>query len=196
MSNPRTWMQTYTGRAFKFDECYNLDLHIKDIARPLSRIPRFGGHTTKPLSVAEHSIAVSYILERQGVPSICTMHGLMHDAHEAFTGDMVAPFKRYLKETYLIDINAMQAEMQCNIMASFRIPMLSNINHIELIREADLMACKIERDIYMSSTLSWDIDDIKYSPEFFSLYNEKPLSSADAFKDFTARFNELRGKLC
>jgi len=172
MDTSQLWMQTYTGQAFCFNEGgKNSGVSLNDIARPLSRIPRFGGHTTKPLTVAEHCIAVADILKAQGFSSAIQLHGLLHDAHEAFTGDLVAPFKRYLKEVYHIDMNALQGEIQTNIIKSLGIDQLMDFSAWEAIHSADLMACKIERDLYMRGERPWPvIDDIKYLPEFRDFY--------------------------
>lgn len=60
------------------------------IAHALSKICRFTGHfgTTEIYSVAQHSVLTSYLL--QGPDKL---DGLLHDAHEAFVGDMSAPLK-------------------------------------------------------------------------------------------------------
>lgn len=62
---------------------------IEDIARSLSRIPRWLGHTSGDVaySVAQHSVRVSLLLQGTG----CELEGLLHDAHEAFLGDIPRP---------------------------------------------------------------------------------------------------------
>lgn len=188
-------MQTYTGRPFRFDSPVDLELAIKDVAVPLARLPRFGGHTNKTLSVAEHSCAVAHILNGWYARPLVCLHGLMHDAHEAFTGDIVAPLKRFMKDVHLFDISELQAELQCNIMAALGIPMLSKLEEIELIHKADIVACKIERDLYMESSYEWDIDDIKYDKTLCVLYRQGNNSSVEAnTKDFIRTFRQFKGE--
>lgn len=86
------WIQTYTGRKFEFFNCKPEDLAIKDIARALSHICRFTGHVKQYYSVAQHSVLVS---EQAKNPFL----GLMHDASEAFIGDMSRPLKHSLGKT-------------------------------------------------------------------------------------------------
>lgn len=194
MSNPRHWMQTYSGGAFRFDEPTSLELNIKDISRPLSRLPRFNGHTSRPLSVAEHSLVVRRILHNWGMNELVQLHGLMHDAHEAFTGDIISPFKRFLYEVMLVDIAAIQAEIQVNIFAAFNIPMLSRLEFVEQIKKADLYACKLERDLVMKSSLEWDIDDTKiWDPADYEMYEFMP--AVDADDRFRVQFKRLMGKI-
>lgn len=62
---------------------------IKTIAHALSRTQRWNGmHSFENLSVAEHSVRVSYM-----VPEEFAKAALFHDAAEAFIGDMVTPLK-------------------------------------------------------------------------------------------------------
>jgi hypothetical protein len=189
MSNPRHWMQTYTGRPFRFDDLSDLQLDIRDIARPLSRLPRFGGHTSHPISVAEHSVVVSQILRAWNQPNIVQLHGLMHDAHEAFTGDIVAPLKRFLHDTMNFDISSLQDSIQNAIHQAFNIPDLELEIQEVRIHNADLYACKLERNLVMKSSLEWDIDQIEIDQEHLTLYSyHTPL---EAFTKFSGLFKYL-----
>ena len=66
---------------------------INTIAKALSCINRFCGHTSRPYSVAEHSLLVCDILRDQGYSCLVQMAGLLHDAHEAYIGDVSSPVK-------------------------------------------------------------------------------------------------------
>lgn len=65
------------------------DVSIRNIAASLSKICRFNGHTREFYSVAEHSMMVAKLL-----PDELKLYGLLHDAHEAFLGDISAPVQR------------------------------------------------------------------------------------------------------
>lgn len=65
------------------------DVYPPDIAVALSRQPRFNGHTKEFYSVAEHCILVSSGLELMGCSLEIQLQGLLHDAAEAYTGDLV-----------------------------------------------------------------------------------------------------------
>lgn len=82
------WMQTRSRIAFRPLEPIMEHLNILDIGHALGMICRFGGHSRKFYSVAEHSVLVSY-----QVPEEFAMYGLLHDAAEAYIGDMIRPIK-------------------------------------------------------------------------------------------------------
>lgn len=90
-TNRGNWLQTYTGKRFYPLDPRPEDVDIRDIAHALGCIPRFGGHTLVPYTVAEHSVFVSRIC-----PPELAFYGLMHDATEAYLGDMVRPLKNDL----------------------------------------------------------------------------------------------------
>lgn len=69
------------------------DIHLRDIAHALSNQCRFLGHCSSFYSVAQHSVFVMKLLEFSYCSQSIQLAGLLHDAHEAYTGDFPAPFK-------------------------------------------------------------------------------------------------------
>lgn len=84
---------------------------LYDIGWNLSRIPRYVGGTPEPWSVLQHSYACAqYARETGGAPRV-QLHALLHDAHEAVTGDIPYPWKSP-------DMSAFQEELDRRIFAS------------------------------------------------------------------------------
>lgn len=83
------WIQTYTGIKFYPLDPKPEEVVIEDIAHALSRICRYGGQPSMHYSVAEHSVLVSHLV----LPRYA-LDGLMHDAAEAYVGDVLRPIKR------------------------------------------------------------------------------------------------------
>lgn len=74
------------------------DVILPDLAHALARICRYTGHVRAAhYSVAEHSCHVADHLTDQGSPDVVVRAGLLHDAHEAYTGDVASPIKRALR---------------------------------------------------------------------------------------------------
>lgn len=89
---------TASGREIdlgKLDIDHN-SITARDIATHLSRINRFNGATTLPYSVAQHSVFVARIVEHLKGSPLEAFIALMHDAHEAYMGDITRPVYRAL----------------------------------------------------------------------------------------------------
>lgn len=86
------WIQTASGRKVSLRGPMPGDISIKDIAAHLAKLCRFTGATTLFYSVAQHSVAVS---EMFASPVEAT-YALLHDAHEAYVGDVSTPMKQAL----------------------------------------------------------------------------------------------------
>ena len=90
-----TWVQTVSGIPFDLLDPKPDMVRGDDIAHALSRIVRFNGHTSgEPYSVAHHSMLVADLLASWGAPPAIVREGLLHDAAEAYYGDIVSPLKR------------------------------------------------------------------------------------------------------
>lgn len=85
--------QTHSGVAWNILHPDPEAVRIEDIAHALSNQCRYNGHTSEFYSVAEHSVRVSSCL-----PPKHQLAGLLHDAAEAYVGDIVRPLKPLLKE--------------------------------------------------------------------------------------------------
>lgn len=69
---------------------------LEEVARRLSHLPRHLGRTREHLSVAQHSFFVESIIERFGGTRTQRLAGLLHDAHEAFLGDIATPCQEWI----------------------------------------------------------------------------------------------------
>jgi len=87
IADPAALMWTLTGRVHPLAATPS-EIRIRDVARGLSTKLRYNGHTIVPYTVAEHSVIVSMY-----VPPEYARQGLLHDATEAYLGDMIRPIK-------------------------------------------------------------------------------------------------------
>jgi 5'-deoxynucleotidase YfbR-like HD superfamily hydrolase len=98
------WIITYTNGQFWPLDPRPEEIHIEDIAHALALMNRFAGHSKFPYSVAQHSIACSYV-----VPKEHALGALLHDASEAYICDIPKPAKRFMPEYVQIEENIMEA---------------------------------------------------------------------------------------
>lgn len=93
-----TWMLTSTGAEYHLAgpgalAASGRPVDIRDVAHHLAIVNQFNGATTRPYSVAEHSLLCCDIARRAGTSVFVQMAALMHDAHEAYTNDLISPAK-------------------------------------------------------------------------------------------------------
>jgi hypothetical protein len=92
-----TFIQRFTGYKFNLLDATVDDIKIADIAHSLACSNRFYGHTFAPYSIAQHSVICADIAKERGVDE---MSLLLHDAAEAYVGDVAKHLKDYLGERY------------------------------------------------------------------------------------------------
>ena len=89
------WIQTVRGKKWDITSPETYVYDAAEIAHSLSHIGRFTGHTNEFYSVCQHSLAVYTEVARfhgQDEPDV-RLASLLHDAVEAFVGDVTAPLK-------------------------------------------------------------------------------------------------------
>lgn len=82
-----------SGRYFDLANPRAEDVDITDIAGALSKTCRFGGQVESFFSVAEHCVNCARQCDLDGRTIAVSFAALLHDATEAYVGDMVRPLK-------------------------------------------------------------------------------------------------------
>ena len=85
--------QTFTGHVFDPLDMKPIDVRLEDIVHGLSLTCRYNGQCREFYSVAQHSIHVANVLKMWGEPIAVQLAGMMHDAAEAYLGDVITPIK-------------------------------------------------------------------------------------------------------
>lgn len=106
---------------------------LEDIALGLGRMPRFAGQTRGWWSVLHHSFVVDRIITAIRQEPSLRLAALLHDAHEAVTGDVPTTWKT-------VDLKERQRQLDLRLAARY------NIRHFghPLIRTADREALLAE----------------------------------------------------
>jgi len=136
------YVSTYQGNRFYPLEPRIADVSIEDIAHGLAYQCRFNGQTSVFYSVAQHSLIVAAL-----VPDDLRFAALLHDAAEAYIGDMVKPLKVLLPA-----FSEIEDKVTRIIGESFGV----DLSHHPQIKQADLIALATEkRDLMPYSVEQW-----------------------------------------
>jgi uncharacterized protein len=177
---PGPYLQTISGR-FVNPLDPDLDqIEIGDITRALANTCRFGGHCRSFYSVAQHSVIVSELVERRGGDVEDVFAALMHDAAEAYLGDMPHPLKHRsaLGEAF----KAAEKHLEQALQARFAIKA-----DVPEIKRADRALLATERRAFSTEDWHWpELDGIE--PLELELTAWSPDEAAARFR---ARYEEL-----
>lgn len=133
------YLHTFSGKIINLEQIREDDIDIVDIAHALSNLCRFGGHTKQFYSVAQHSLRVANL-----VPEEFKLEALLHDATEAYIGDVVRPLKKKLTE-YI----SLEYDITYVIQTKFGLPTFLS----PVVREADTYMLHIEAEELMTVPL-------------------------------------------
>lgn len=148
------WMQTFTGRQYWPLDPRADEVDIRDIAHHLSMLCRYCGACERFYSVAEHSLGVLAVIERdmreqglsimeQSLPLAKNfrLRALLHDAPEAYCHDLIRPIKRCV-EGY----DRIEYANWCAILSRFQIHATDRQGRIKRADNAMLLA---EQEVLM-----------------------------------------------
>jgi 5'-deoxynucleotidase YfbR-like HD superfamily hydrolase len=107
---------------------------ITDIAHALAHQARWTGHTRGFYSIAQHSVYVS-----QQLSPALRLRGLLHDASEAYTGDLNKPLKSVIGEKFA----AIEDELTGVINKKYGLDPPTP-NETEAVKQADLSVALAE----------------------------------------------------
>lgn len=145
---------------------------IEDIAWALSNLCRFNGHTKAFYSVAQHSVLVSKV-----IPQAFALEGLLHDAAEAYLGDVTSPLKDLLPA-----YRGLEAMFEDRLRAVF---CRGREWPTPVVKEADLWAFKLEQNILMNHA-SRVFEEVALTGVVLT-----PWTPEYAYQKFLARYNQI-----
>ena len=178
MGDKERWMQTFTGKVFPLEAFDPEVINIEDIAHALGMLCRFNGQCQKFYSVAEHCVHVSYEI----APDLALL-GLMHDAAEAYLGDVPTPLKKALPAFH-------EAEDKLMLVIAdefdFHWPEKKSVEIVELKR-ADMQLLADEKVVVMGpEPKPWCGLPAAKNPDRIQCWGPK-----EAKRQFIKRFHEV-----
>ena len=124
-----TKIVTYTGKGFDLLDPQPEMVCIEDIAHSLAHICRYTGHVREFYSVAQHCV----LMARANLPG-GRLQRLLHDAAEAYIGDIASPWKQLL---FVHDLDISVKEYEQKIQAVIGIALGVDLSFSAEIKEAD-----------------------------------------------------------
>lgn len=176
---PTPWIKTFSGIQFHLEKP---KFKIEDIAHGLSLLCRFNGQCDQFYSVAEHSLAVSEMMENEGG---CPLEGLLHDGTEAYLSDIPAPWKELLP-----DCQKMEDDLEAKLRNHFRLCSKKSAD----CHRADKLMVHIEAAYLLRDRgEDWpDTHGVKAEAKLLAdQYRPMYLPPAEAEHYFLKRFKEL-----
>jgi hypothetical protein len=183
VGNRGPWVCTNSGRDFYLLDPQPEDIVIEDIAHSLAHQCRYNGHTDSFYSVAQHCVLLSQVV----YPSEALL-ALMHDATEAYVGDVVAPLKGLIPNFKDIEARIWRCIVQAFPCIDY------DEEGWARVAEYDRRICRNEAEhLFLNADSAvWGIGDpIPDTEGIISGSLRRPWNPHQAQHIFTQRFKEL-----
>ncbi len=170
------WMQTFLGGRLHLLDPKPHEIDPRDIARGLAFQCRYTGQCSHFYSVAQHSVLCADMAEQDGGDFYAARVMLLHDATEAYIGDMNRPLKSVLPE-----YQAIERKLWLAIAARFGLP----ADMPAAVKEIDKRMLAIEKVALCPNAEEWPgVPEVKVE----SFFAWEP---AYALMKFAEKFHEL-----
>lgn len=173
-----SWITTATSKHLDYLNPDPEQIDIIDIATGLSNIPRWGGQINRFYSVAEHCLLMDrayYAMTESPDNEVCRAI-LLHDATEAYMGDIPRPLKAELPDYRRI-------EKRLDIMIKLKFGISTNLEIQEKVHIFDEIMLKNEA-IARGGDINW-LSDTKYKDvellPFFVMHYFQPDTAKRVF---------------
>jgi uncharacterized protein len=182
-----TKLVTFTRRTVDLMCPHPSDIDVRDIAHALSLTNRFGGHTCEPYSVAAHSCHVAQLIHPRWA-----LHALLHDAAEAYLGDIVTPLKHLVS-------GFADCEMGFDDAIASRFGITWGAESFLAVKRADNLALRTELQAFFpwmhseatpDPSNTYQSDDVAFAETSGMRFRLSPIA-AEAW--FLHAFNKLTG---
>lgn len=161
------WNECYTGTRFYTFDPRPADVRIDDIAHSLSLQCRYNGNCKRFYSVAEHSCLLADYVEhtppwpRTGVPNDTNfaarardaLTALMHDAAEAYIGDLIRPVKHRMPEFKQLESLIEHCVFPVYGLDPVLPPWMKDLD--------SRILCDERRQVMLTQTNEWSTDQLK-----------------------------------
>lgn len=163
---------TVTRKALDLRYPKSEDIDILDIAYPLANTCRYNGQSKIFYSVAQHSVRVAMAL-----PQPFKLEGLLHDAAEAYTGDLARPLQDQFPELKAA-FDKIAIPIEWIIRRKYGLP----CDMSPLVKKADDMILQIER---------FEIGHTDVAPKVPAEFNFPTVKQNMALSSFLQMFYDL-----
>lgn len=188
MNKADVWTITSAGNRFFPFRPNVAAIDIDDIALSLSGIYRFGGRSQ--ISVAQHCVMCCDYASHKGFPARVNLALLLHDAHEAYLGDISRPVRSAFPEIATHDKSLMLKVLRwADIHADREL--------LDVIETIDDLMLNNEMAAFFPANAAWHIKPV-VTPTHFRLIGwgreETRLAYLSKFTQWKAEYkHELSG---
>jgi uncharacterized protein len=183
-----SWITTASNKHLDYLYPHPNDITIEDIASGLSNIPRWAGQIKRFYSVAEHCIIMdnAYCGSVENPDPEVRRAILLHDATEAYMGDIARPLKAQLPEYRRI-------EKRLDIIIKLKFGISTNLEIQEIVYTFDERALKSEA-LARGGDINW-LSDEKYKDveviPFFVIHYYHPEDIKTVFLERWKKINDV-----
>lgn len=131
-----------TGRRIFYEDPFgsiSREMLLREVAAGLSKQARFGNHTAMSYYVAQHCVLCTMLSDADGQGDEVALRLLLHDATEAYLGDMPNPHKQRLP-----DYRALEAHFEEAILSRLGLDLAPDLH--PTVKRYDFMAMVLEMD--------------------------------------------------
>ena len=183
-----SWITTASSKHLDFINPHPDQITIEDIATGLSSVPRWGGQLKKWYSVAEHCILMlqAYKAITKTINSEVCRAILLHDATEAYMGDIPRPLKVLIPDYQSI-------EKKLDIIIKLKFGISTNLEIQKIVHTFDEIMLKNEA-IARGGDINW-LSDQKYKNvkllPFFGMHYFSPREAKRGFLNHWEKFKDV-----